>query len=135
VALASSAKGKELEHYKRVAGIEDLVDAEASSDDAEKSKPHPDIFEAALKSLGDPTPDSCVVIGDTPYDAIAAGRANLRTVGFLCGGFPAGSLWQAGVVAVYADPAALLAEYETRGGVTLEGDIPLPVERARESAR
>ncbi|HTO96453.1 MAG TPA: HAD family phosphatase, partial [Myxococcales bacterium] len=52
LALASSAKGDELASYKKVAGIEDLIDAETSGDDAEKSKPHPDIFQVALKRLG-----------------------------------------------------------------------------------
>src|SRR4051812_5558882 len=52
IALASSAKGDELATYKRIASIEDLIDAETSADDAERSKPHPDIFEAALQRLG-----------------------------------------------------------------------------------
>jgi beta-phosphoglucomutase-like phosphatase (HAD superfamily) len=52
IALASSAKGKDLETYKKIADIGDLLDAETSSDDAEKSKPHPDIFQAAMDRLG-----------------------------------------------------------------------------------
>jgi hypothetical protein len=48
IALASSAKEDELAAYKQIAAIEDLIDAETSSDDAEKSKPYPDIFHAAL---------------------------------------------------------------------------------------
>jgi beta-phosphoglucomutase-like phosphatase (HAD superfamily) len=44
IALASSAKEDEIATYKRIANIEDLVEEEASSDDAERSKPHPDIF-------------------------------------------------------------------------------------------
>jgi beta-phosphoglucomutase-like phosphatase (HAD superfamily) len=37
--LASSAKADELEHYKSLAGITDLIDAATSSDDVERSKP------------------------------------------------------------------------------------------------
>ncbi len=48
IALASSAKGEELQHYMRLCRIEDLIDAKTSKDEAEKSKPYPDIFEAAL---------------------------------------------------------------------------------------
>jgi hypothetical protein len=48
VVLASSAKSDELQTYKQIAGIEDLIDEETSADDAAKSKPHPDIFKAAL---------------------------------------------------------------------------------------
>jgi HAD superfamily hydrolase (TIGR01509 family) len=112
VALASSAKGPELKEYKRLANIGDLIEAETSSDDAEKSKPHPDIFEAALDRLGGIDPAEVVVVGDTPYDAEAAGKAGLRTVGVLCGGFPADRLRAAGCVALYRDPADLLRQYE-----------------------
>ena len=52
VSLASSAHLKDLEDYKRIANIEDLVEESSSSDDASRSKPHPDIFEATLKKLG-----------------------------------------------------------------------------------
>ena len=110
IALASSAKGEELEIYKQIAGIADLVDAQTSSDDAEKSKPHPDIFVDALQRLGLP-PDRVMVVGDTHYDAEAAGKAGMGTVGMLCGGFPETVLRKAGCVAIYRDPAALLAGY------------------------
>jgi phosphoglycolate phosphatase-like HAD superfamily hydrolase len=113
IALASSAKGDELEKYKKIANIADLVDAETSSDDAEQSKPHPDIFEAALERLGQISPERVVVIGDTPYDAEAAGKAGLRTIGVLCGGFPEADLRAAGCIAIYRDPADLLARYDT----------------------
>jgi phosphoglycolate phosphatase-like HAD superfamily hydrolase len=95
---------------KRVAGIEDLVDVETSADDAEKSKPHPDIFEATVSRLGI-APADVVVVGDTPYDAEAAEGAGLRTVGLLCGGFTEADLRKAGCIAIYRDPADLLAHY------------------------
>lgn len=113
IALASSAKEDELETYKEVADIEDLIDEQTSSDDAESSKPHPDIFLAALEKLGSPDPEDVIVVGDTPYDAEAASQAGLRTIGLLCGGFPEDSLWEAGCIAVYRDPADLLAQYES----------------------
>ena len=101
----------ELALYKRVARIEDLVDVETSADDAEKSKPHPDIFEAAVSRLGITSAD-IVVVGDTPYDAEAAEGAGLRTVGLLCGGFAEADLRKAGCIAIYRDPADLLAHYD-----------------------
>ena len=113
VALASSAKGDELKTYKKLARIEDLVEEETSADDAEKSKPHPDIFEAALEQLGDVQPSEAVVVGDTPYDAQAAGKAGLKTVGLLSGGFPEEDLRAAGCDPVYRDAADLLANYDT----------------------
>jgi HAD superfamily hydrolase (TIGR01549 family) len=112
LALASSAKEEELKVYKKIARIEDLVEEETSADDADKSKPHPDIFEAALERLGDVEAHEAIVVGDTPYDAEAAGKINLRTLGVLCGGFPEAELRAAGCVQIFHDPADLLARYE-----------------------
>lgn len=112
IALASSAKPEELQIFKRIAKIEDLVGVETSSGDAEKSKPHPDIFEAALDRMGEIRRDEIVVVGDSPHDAEAAGKAGLPTVGVLCGGFPEAALREAGCIAIYADPADLLRKYE-----------------------
>jgi phosphoglycolate phosphatase-like HAD superfamily hydrolase len=77
----------------------------------EKSKPHPDIFAAALKEVGNPPVTEVIVVGDTPYDAEAAGKLNLRTIGVLCGGWTEEELRRAGCVAIYRDPADLLARY------------------------
>jgi phosphoglycolate phosphatase-like HAD superfamily hydrolase len=112
IALASSAKEDELAAYKKIAQIEDLVEEEASADDADKSKPHPDIFKAALEHLGDVSASEAVVVGDTPYDAEAAGKLRLRTIGFRSGGFPEEELLAAGAIAIYDDPADLLAHYD-----------------------
>ena len=112
IALASSAKKDELSEYKRIANIEDLIKEEASADDAEKSKPHPDIFEAALAELGI-EPTDAIVVGDTHYDAEAARKACVRTIGVLSGGFPEEELREAGCVRIYKDAADLLANYDT----------------------
>jgi HAD superfamily hydrolase (TIGR01549 family) len=113
LALASSAKGDELEDFERIANIQDLVQVETSSADAERSKPYPDIFEAALARLGDKVNrDRVVVVGDSPHDAEAAAKARLKTVGVLCGGFPEESLRQAGVIAVFAGPEDLLRHFD-----------------------
>lgn len=113
VALASSAKGDELKEFERIANIEDLVEVETSSADAARSKPHPDIFEAALDRLGKKiTPEQAIVVGDSPHDAEAAKRAGLRTVGVRCGGFPESDLRKAGCIAIYDGPEDLLRHYE-----------------------
>ena len=112
IALASSANGDELEVYKRIADVADLVHEQTSSNDAEKSKPHPDILLAALKRLDHPLRQDVVVIGDAPYDAEVAGKAGLRTISVLCGGFSEQSLRDAGCIAVYRDPADLLAHLD-----------------------
>jgi HAD superfamily hydrolase (TIGR01549 family) len=111
IALASSAKRDELDAYKKIAAIEDLVEIETSSEDVEKSKPHPDVFGAALHRLAT-IPDEVIVVGDTPYDAQAAGKLNLRVIGVLCGGWTANQLQQSGCIAIYRDPAELLECYD-----------------------
>jgi phosphoglycolate phosphatase-like HAD superfamily hydrolase len=78
----------------------------------ERSKPHPDIFESALKKLAPLEPRSILVVGDTPYDAEAAAKAGLSTIGVLCGGFPAADLSKAGCIAIYRDPQDLLAGFD-----------------------
>ena len=111
IALASSAKGDELIAYKKAANIVDLVDEETSSDVAVRSKPHPDIFEAALARLN-LAPGCAIVVGDSPYDAEAAGKAGMKTIGVLCGGFPEADLRKAGAAQIFRDPADLLANYD-----------------------
>ena len=112
VALASSAKEEELEQHKKSLRVEGLLEAAASADDAERSKPHPDIFQAALAGLKGVAPGEAVVVGDTPYDVQAAAKAGMRTVGLLSGGFTEEALRGAGAVAVYRDVSDLLDNYE-----------------------
>jgi phosphoglycolate phosphatase-like HAD superfamily hydrolase len=111
IAVASSAKKDELDKYLDIARIADLVQVKTSSDDAEESKPAPDIFEVVLRKLGIAGVEA-VAIGDTPYDASAAGKASIATIGVLCGGFTEASLREAGCADVYPGPAALFAQFE-----------------------
>lgn len=110
VAVASSAKKDELGEYLDIAAIASLVDETASSEDAEESKPAPDIFQVVLKKLKIEGRDAA--IGDTPYDASAAGKAGIATIGVLCGGFTETSLREAGCADVYPGPGALFARFE-----------------------
>jgi phosphoglycolate phosphatase-like HAD superfamily hydrolase len=96
IAVASSAKRDEVQKYLDIACIEDLVDLTTSSDDAEESKPSHDVFEIVLHKLKIDGAQA-VAIGDTPYDAEAAGKATIATIGLLCGGFTENSLRQAGM--------------------------------------
>jgi beta-phosphoglucomutase-like phosphatase (HAD superfamily) len=104
----------ELDKYLEIARIADLIHVKTSSDDADESKPAPDIFEVVLKKLGI-AGDDAVAIGDTPDDASAAGKAGIATIGVLCGGFTEDSLRRAGCVDVYPGPAALFARFEDSG--------------------
>ena len=112
IALASSAKEDELDEYKKIAQIDDLIEADTSSGEVGRSKPHPDIFAAAQKKLGDVDVDKIVVVGDTPHDAEAAANANMRMIGLLSGGWTEERLRQSGCIEVYRDPADLLVRYD-----------------------
>jgi len=108
--IATSAAGEELQGLLRRAGVEDLIEERTTSSDAEHSKPDPDIIEAALEK-GGLAPGEAVMIGDTPYDIEAASKAGIPTIALRCGGW-----WDdralGGAVALYDDPAALLARLE-----------------------
>jgi phosphoglycolate phosphatase-like HAD superfamily hydrolase len=112
VVLGSSAKAEELQTYKKIAGIEGLIDGEISSEDAEKSKPHPDVFQVAMAELEGIHTSEVVVVGDSHYDAEAAGKVGLRTIGFRSGGFDEAKLRDAGCIAIYDGPADLLKRYD-----------------------
>lgn len=110
LALASSAKQDELEAYKRLINVDDFVEVIVSADDVERSKPEPDIFRAAIERLA-LRPTQATVVGDTPYDAEAAARAGMASIGVLCGGFPGELLLKAGCRELRRDPEDLLARY------------------------
>lgn len=107
--IASSASDQELETLLKIAQVEDLVPQTTSSDDAEASKPAPDIIEAALHKA-DLNPERAVMLGDTPYDIEAAGKAGVDVIAFRCGGFSDADL--GGAIAIYDDPADLLRCYD-----------------------
>jgi phosphoglycolate phosphatase-like HAD superfamily hydrolase len=107
--VASSAKSDEVQALLRIAGVEDLVEATTSSDDAESSKPDPDIVCAALQHAKAPAAH-VLMLGDTPYDVEAALRAGVGIVALRCGGWDDDAL--RGALEIYDDPADLLAHYE-----------------------
>ncbi len=107
--VATSAKKDEMKALLEQAGLTDLVHDATSASDAEESKPDPDIVQAALEQAGFP-PDQVVMLGDTPYDVEAATRAGIGIIAVRCGGWRDEDLQ--GALAVYDDPADLLAHYE-----------------------
>ena len=106
--IATSAAKSELETMLKQVGLDDLIEKKTSSDDAERSKPDPDIIQAAL-AQGHLTPSAAILLGDTPYDIEAAARAGVDTVAFLSGGWDAEAL--DGAIAIYEDPADLLRRF------------------------
>lgn len=110
IALASSATEEEVEFYKEVAQIEDLVEEATSSANVEQSKPHPDVFAAALERLGIPG-QQAIAVGDTPYDAEACDKLGIVAIGLTCGGWSEAKLIESGFAEVYKDPEELLSRF------------------------
>ncbi len=104
VVVATSAKRSELDGLLARGDFGPLIDVAATGDDAEDSKPDPDIIGAALKKANANASDA-VMVGDTRYDIEAAHRAGVACVALLCGGNDAATLRDAD--AVYADPGEL----------------------------
>jgi HAD superfamily hydrolase (TIGR01509 family) len=113
VVLASSASSEELEVLSATIGAPDAIDHATSKDDAEQSKPNPDIIQAALDA-GGYDPDQVILVGDTVWDVEAANRAGVETVvGVLTGGISEAELREAGAVEVYKDAAELCERFDS----------------------
>jgi phosphoglycolate phosphatase-like HAD superfamily hydrolase len=106
--VATSAREDEVEAILRQIGLEDLMARKTSADDAEHSKPDPDIVHVALETAN-VAPASALLLGDTPYDIEAAKRAGVDCVALLCGGWDADALQRA--IAIYEDPADLVKHF------------------------
>ncbi len=107
--IATSAGREEMQQILEQAGVADLVQDATSSDDAEESKPDPDIVLAALGRAGYPAPQ-VLMLGDTPYDVEAARRAGVGVVALRCGGWSDADL--RGALAVYEHPQDLLDNFD-----------------------
>ncbi|MEH1828921.1 MAG: HAD family hydrolase [Nostoc sp.] len=108
--VASSASSQELDIMLKIAQVDDLLTEVTTSDDAEASKPAPDIVEAALNK-GQMKPNKVVMLGDSPYDIESAGKAGVAVIGLRCGGFSDEQL--SGAIAIYNDPEDLLQHYDS----------------------
>ena len=108
--VATSAKDEELNDLLKAADVNDLMEEKATASDAKRSKPDPDIVDAAVEESGVANVD-LIMIGDTPYDVEAATRAGVRSIAFRSGGWSDDTL--KGAVAIYDGPADLLAHYDS----------------------
>jgi HAD superfamily hydrolase (TIGR01549 family) len=96
--LASSGQAQHVEAFLDLVGGKPLADAWTTSEDAEHSKPEPDLVRTALASVEGA---SGVMVGDSVWDAVAAGRLDVPTIAVRTGGFSVDELRGAGAVQVY----------------------------------
>lgn len=105
---ATSASEDDLQALLKQAQIDDVIERVTTSDDADESKPAPDIVEAALNKAKVSAAEA-IMLGDTPYDVGAATRADVEIIAFRCGGWSDEELH--GAIAVYDNPGELLSRY------------------------
>ena len=110
--LGSSGKPEDVETAEAIADIADLVDVMATSEDVHRSKPSPDIVQAALQAIAPTSPARCVFIGDTPWDAEAARRAGVMAIGLSNPVFSDDELVAAGCRQVFKSILDLLRNYD-----------------------
>ncbi len=120
VVLATSSEPDDTDALVEALAADDAIDAVTSAGDVDEAKPSPEVFEAALEKAGC-GPDEALVVGDTVWDVEAAGRCGLRCVTLLSGGISRAELEEAGAIAVYDDPAHLLAEVDRSPLARLSG--------------
>ncbi len=106
VVLASSAKAEDLAHFLDLLDARELADGWTDSSSVERTKPAPDLVEAALEIAGD---GPAVMIGDSTWDIEAAKKAKVKTICVRTGGFGVDELLHAGATAVFDSLAELRA--------------------------
>jgi HAD superfamily hydrolase (TIGR01509 family) len=112
-ALATSGERSQVDQLLKNFDVPSRVPV-ITGDDVSTAKPAPDTFVLAAERLG-VSPRESIVIGDSPWDLLAAQRMKGLGVGLLCGGYAQSELERAGAYRVYEDPADLLAHIEELG--------------------
>lgn len=123
VVLASSSIPKHAQRPLELLRAGEHSDAWTTSEDAEESKPDPELLEAALEKVAG---GRAVMIGDSVWDVAAADAQGIPTIGLLCGGYGRQELLHAGAVAVYDDPADLLAHLDAAFATAATGTPGTP---------
>lgn len=111
VALVSSGKEAFTEHVLDLLDLpEGVLGTVTTSDDAQESKPQPDILQVALDRVAGA---GALVVGDTPYDVASAARMGAPCVVVRSGGFGVQELESSGAVLVVDGPEDLIdADWE-----------------------
>jgi phosphoglycolate phosphatase-like HAD superfamily hydrolase len=109
IVLASSSQREHLDRYLGLLGARGMIAAATTADDADESKPAPDLIEAAIGRV-DARP--LAMVGDSPWDVESAGRSSLPCVALLTGGYSERELRDAGAVAVFASLSELRARLD-----------------------
>jgi HAD superfamily hydrolase (TIGR01549 family) len=100
VALASSGIPRHTRHAVDVLGAEEAATTTTTSEDAEESKPDPELLETALDRVD---AEHAVMVGDSVWDVRSGHEAGIPVVALLTGGFGRAELEDAGADLVCED--------------------------------
>jgi phosphoglycolate phosphatase-like HAD superfamily hydrolase len=124
--LATDCQPDELDRYLLLTGMRPSVDAIACGADVKNGKPAPDLVVLGLQRL---KVYAAAMVGDTPFDAIAAIGGGLIPLGVKTGGFAEGTLRKAGCCEVlralrrappaYANAGNQAQEYRVWGSCSI----------------
>jgi HAD superfamily hydrolase (TIGR01549 family) len=107
--LASSGMSQHVDRYLELLDARELAEAWTTSEDAEQTKPAPDLVQTAMAKVDG---DNAVLVGDSTWDAEAAGRAGLAAFALRTGGFSVEELRDAGARKVYESLPELQADLD-----------------------
>ena len=96
IGIATTCQKDELAAYNERLNILELTDVVACGEMVKHGKPDPGLFLSCLTRLQIPDLSRTVAIGDTPYDANAAKKVGMLSVGVTTGGFSEQALHAAG---------------------------------------
>jgi HAD superfamily hydrolase (TIGR01549 family) len=100
VALASSGIPRHTQHAVDVLQADDTASTTTTSEDAEQSKPDPELLLTALDRVD---AEHAVMVGDSVWDVRSGHEAGIPVIGLLTGGFGRAELEDAGADVVCDD--------------------------------
>lgn len=105
--LATSAPPSEFGEARELLDVDEFVDAVTTGEDVDQAKPDPTIVGIALDRAGVDATDA-IMVGDATWDAIAATKLGVRSIGVRTGGIGDDELRAAGFSDIADDAAAVL---------------------------
>ena len=120
LAVATGSLNRIVEKNLEILGIEELIEATATSEDVKEGKPAPDVFLHAALQLG-VEPSECLVIEDAGNGLLAAKRAGMACAGFDGSKLPSDMTLAPVVIKDYREvkPENLREYYEIQKGGSL----------------
>jgi HAD superfamily hydrolase (TIGR01509 family) len=111
MAISSASPRSIVNYYIARLGIGHLIEGSTSDEEVPEGKPNPVAIEVCCQMF-DFQPSQTMLIGDSPYDILAATAFSITTVGVLTGGYTREELMKTGASAVYDDLNEIYRTFE-----------------------